>query len=537
MRKRAPRSMAGERESGERLEKVRRREKSQCVLTVALCRRRADPEQAPVKSEGRSRSPQDDGFALDPQLAESSYKKRRISPPAAPRYDLSETPRYEDFLAPHAPGMTPTGYNSIHHTSLTLSDLYANPAHGESVRSTYQHDWSSRSQTGERDEADERESERTRSIKASEGSVAGSFSHPPIRNELNVPPQPVLDSVLNSMGYAQSMSMSGPSRGYAAPSDSYDRLKAEVQQEIGIANSDGVFAPSPRNGQPQAGPSDYYPGTGLASTGFEGVDFSSFGGFDFNSSPTHLDLLQLLATDGSLAFGHTLIPQFHTYTRRNSPVLETGESAFPGTQLARHPHMEIDVNAWNDTRTDAKTEHASQAGDVDLSQLGVSMDIAQFWSGLMGHVPAVPPQDYAAPPEVNYPPQPPIQPPPDSAQQVSEKVKHDAAGKRSASTETPFSLGASGRPQEAINEARCLITDLSFNLNASTSPLSAPFLDLCLTTFFTRFLPTFNVIHRPTFSVRQAPGPLLINMIALGSLYVPALDAKEKVSRCEAERP
>ena len=155
----------------------------------------------------------------------------------------------------------------------------------------------------------------------------------------------------------------------------------------------------------------------------------------------------------------------------------------------------------------------------------------------MGHVPAVPPQDYAAPPEVNYPPQPPIQPPPDSAQQVSEKAKHDTAGKRSASTETPFSLGASGRPQEAINEARCLITDLSFNLNASTSPLSAPFLDLCLTTFFTRFLPTFNVIHRPTFSVRQAPGPLLINMIALGSLYVPALDAKEKVSRCEAERP
>lgn len=36
--------------------------------------------------------------------------------------------------------------------------------------------------------------------------------------------------------------------------------------------------------------------------------------------------------------------------------------------------------------------------------------------------------------------------------------------------------------------------------------------------------------------MRQAPAPLLINMIALGSLYVPAPDAKEKVSCAVAER-
>lgn len=491
-------------------------------------------QSGPVKAEhSRSRSPRDEGFALDPQLAgqEPTYKKRRISPTAYP----SETPRYEDFLAPNAPGMTP-GYRSIH-TSLSLSDLYANPPHGESVRSTYQHDWSSRSQTGERDEGDERDSlgERTRSIKASEGS-GGSFSNPTLRNDMQdlnayTSPQTLL---VNSMGYAQHDMTGGPSSGF--PASTHDRLKAEVQQEIGIANSEGVFAQSnPRNGQPHAGPSDFYDGTGLAPTGFEGMDFSSFGGFDFNSSPTHLDLLQLLATDGSLAFGHTLIPQFHTYTRRNSPVLETGESAFPGTQLARHPHMEIDVNAWNDLR-EGKAEPSNPAGEVDLSQLGVSMDIAQFWSGMMGHAPAAPHPDFGGvPPEGNYAQQMPVPQPSADPPQATEKSKQDA-GKRSASMETPFSLGASGRPQEAINEARCLITDLSFNLNASTSPLSAGFLDLCLTTFFTRFLTTFNVIHRPTFSVRQAPGPLLINMIALGSLYVPAPDAKEKVSAGEDTR-
>lgn len=395
-------------------------------------------------------------------------------------------------------------------TPLSLSDLYANPPHGESVRSTYQHDWSSRSQTGEREEGDGESEGRRRSIKG-DGST-GSFSNP---TQLHLPYTSPATLLVGQMGYVQ-QGMPGPSTYTASGTDGYD-LKAEVQQEIGIANGEGVFQPSPSNGQ-HAAQNVYDPGL----QGLEGMDFSSFGGFDFNSSPTHLDLLQLLATDGSLAFGHTLIPQFHTYTRRNSPVLETGESAFPGTQLARHPHMEIDVNAWNHPEGKAEANPA----EVDLSQLGVSMDIAQFWSGMMGH--SAPHPDFGAAPE-EYPHQPP--PPPPAPSELPDKSKD----KRSVSMDTP-SLAASGRPQEAINEARCLITDLSFNLNASTSPLSAGFLDLCLTTFFTRFLTTFNVIHRPTFSVRQAPGPLLINMIALGSLYVPAPDAKEKVSDGNAGR-
>ena len=38
--------------------------------------------------------------------------------------------------------------------------------------------------------------------------------------------------------------------------------------------------------------------------------------------------------------------------------------------------------------------------------------------------------------------------------------------------------------------------------------------------FFTHFVPSFPVLHRPTFVFRDWTHPLLLNAIALGSLYV-----------------
>jgi hypothetical protein len=97
-----------------------------------------------------------------------------------------------------------------------------------------------------------------------------------------------------------------------------------------------------------------------------------------------------------------------------------------------------------------------------------------------------------------------------------------------------------GRPQDAITEAKHLISDLvrsavvklgttflthlvpvqSFHLSASTSPLSSAFLDKGLKLFFMRFLPTFQVIHQPTWSLKSASASLSINLIALGTLYM-----------------
>lgn len=39
-----------------------------------------------------------------------------------------------------------------------------------------------------------------------------------------------------------------------------------------------------------------------------------------------------------------------------------------------------------------------------------------------------------------------------------------------------------------------------------------------------------QIIHKATWNVRTASAPLLINMIAIGSLYLPGQDDRAKVS-------
>jgi hypothetical protein len=47
--------------------------------------------------------------------------------------------------------------------------------------------------------------------------------------------------------------------------------------------------------------------------------------------------------------------------------------------------------------------------------------------------------------------------------------------------------------------------------------------------FFDKFVPIFPVIHRPTFLLRDCSAPVLLNAIALGSLFLGKEESIEKV--------
>lgn len=61
--------------------------------------------------------------------------------------------------------------------------------------------------------------------------------------------------------------------------------------------------------------------------------------------------------------------------------------------------------------------------------------------------------------------------------------------------------------------------------------ITSVFLDECLHMFFVRFIPTFPVLHRATFVFRESTQPLLLNAMAIGSLYLGPKDSIAKVSR------
>ncbi|KAJ5281402.1 hypothetical protein N7478_006774 [Penicillium angulare] len=82
----------------------------------------------------------------------------------------------------------------------------------------------------------------------------------------------------------------------------------------------------------------------------------------------------------------------------------------------------------------------------------------------------------------------------------------------------------------ALNQIYRMVDDLSKRLNSDihSSGFTSTFLDSCLQEFFTRILPNFPVIHKQTFSPQKTIPPLLLNMVALGSLFVCEKDSVEK---------
>ncbi|GLA63225.1 hypothetical protein AtubIFM54640_004365 [Aspergillus tubingensis] len=82
----------------------------------------------------------------------------------------------------------------------------------------------------------------------------------------------------------------------------------------------------------------------------------------------------------------------------------------------------------------------------------------------------------------------------------------------------------------AMQQSYNLIDDLSKRLNSElhSSGITSAFLDACLQQFFEWLSPCFPVIHEPTFSTRETIPPLLLNMVALGSLFVCQPDSSQK---------
>lgn len=82
----------------------------------------------------------------------------------------------------------------------------------------------------------------------------------------------------------------------------------------------------------------------------------------------------------------------------------------------------------------------------------------------------------------------------------------------------------------AVDQVYKMIDDLSKRLNSDVhrSGFTSSFLDSCLHEYFKRISPSFPVIHEQTFQAQKTIPPLLLNMVALGSLFVCEKDAAEK---------
>ncbi|RAL12073.1 C2H2 type zinc finger domain protein [Aspergillus homomorphus CBS 101889] len=97
------------------------------------------------------------------------------------------------------------------------------------------------------------------------------------------------------------------------------------------------------------------------------------------------------------------------------------------------------------------------------------------------------------------------------------------------------SIGAipSGGSHQAVRDVTEMVTSSSSSVTAAikATSITSVFLDECLHMFFVRFIPTFPILHRATFVFRECTHPLLLNAMALGSLY---LGPKDSVSKGEA---
>jgi Fungal specific transcription factor domain len=60
--------------------------------------------------------------------------------------------------------------------------------------------------------------------------------------------------------------------------------------------------------------------------------------------------------------------------------------------------------------------------------------------------------------------------------------------------------------------------------------ITSVFLDGCMHMFFTKFIPSFPVLHRATFVFRDCTHPVLLNAIAIGSLFMSPRDTVAKVT-------
>ncbi|KAH8654939.1 hypothetical protein BGZ60DRAFT_385546 [Tricladium varicosporioides] len=87
-----------------------------------------------------------------------------------------------------------------------------------------------------------------------------------------------------------------------------------------------------------------------------------------------------------------------------------------------------------------------------------------------------------------------------------------------------------GSGEQAMDQMSKLVQELPGSLTAEiqSTGITSAFLDTCVHVFFDKFNPSFPVLHKATFTARDCSYPLLLNIIALGSLFVGAKDAVTK---------
>ena len=86
--------------------------------------------------------------------------------------------------------------------------------------------------------------------------------------------------------------------------------------------------------------------------------------------------------------------------------------------------------------------------------------------------------------------------------------------------------------RQAVRSMNKMIRDLPAGLVAEVESMdkSSSFFEDCLDLFFTHFSPILPLLHKPTFVVRDCGSTLLLNILALGSLFVGTKDAVSRVS-------
>lgn len=87
-----------------------------------------------------------------------------------------------------------------------------------------------------------------------------------------------------------------------------------------------------------------------------------------------------------------------------------------------------------------------------------------------------------------------------------------------------------GDGHHAVHGVSQMVSKYSSSLTAAveSNSITSVFLDECLHMFFERWLPTFPIMHRPSFVFKECSHHLLLNAIAIGSLYLGPSDSVAK---------
>ncbi|KAH8812444.1 C2H2 type zinc finger domain protein [Xylogone sp. PMI_703] len=98
---------------------------------------------------------------------------------------------------------------------------------------------------------------------------------------------------------------------------------------------------------------------------------------------------------------------------------------------------------------------------------------------------------------------------------------------------SPIDAIPRGGNSRAVDDISRMVSSLSSSVTAAVeaTSINSMFLDECLHMFFVRFIPTFPILHRATFIFRDCTQPLLLNAIAIGSLY---RGPKDSIAKGEA---